>query len=165
MISGKKKFIIYTTVTVSLLAGSGLALSSYITKWENKQANQASEARLNEAAQSASVPGGSEPLDDYEVEILLHEMTHQKVEADQKWGFVEMTPSNIKSAIQLVEQNKNNLVHYAFYMEALKKWEKGDFSNCVEVHNQIWNWQGGSVGEATDLSSPREEARFLKQYQ
>ncbi|WP_416826451.1 DUF6241 domain-containing protein [Ectobacillus polymachus] len=40
-------------------------------------------------------------------------------------------------------------------------WKKGDFSNSVDVHNKIWNWQGGNIGAATRLLTADEENRFI----
>ncbi|MCG1008500.1 hypothetical protein J4760_00395 [Salinicoccus sp. ID82-1] len=88
----------------------------------------------------------------------IHHMTHQKVEAAQKWGHLEITDERLK---QKYETAKTSDYEYrAFYMETLKAWMNGDFSNAVEVHNVIWNERNGSVGQATGLMSPKEEMEY-----
>lgn len=91
---------------------------------------------------------------------ILHEMTHQKVDAEQKWGFTPNTPEQIDKMLKILDEA--DYEHEKFYREALEAWKKGDFSNAVEVHNTIWNWQNGNIGKATRLLTPEEEQDYLK---
>ncbi|MED3660551.1 DUF6241 domain-containing protein [Ureibacillus sp. FSL K6-8385] len=90
----------------------------------------------------------------------MHEMTHQKVKADTKWGFTPMTEEQIDKMLTILEYN--DYEHEEFYREALTAWKNGDFSNAVKVHNKIWKWQGGTIGKATGLLSREEEEEYLE---
>lgn len=89
----------------------------------------------------------------------IHEMTHQKVYADQKWGFTPITEEQIDKMLRTLD--KVDYENEEFYRETLTFWKNGDFSNAVEVHNRIWEWQGGEIGKATRLLTPEEEQDYL----
>lgn len=90
----------------------------------------------------------------------MHEMTHQKVKANEKWGYTPMTPQQIEKMLMILD--KADYKHEDFYREALTAWKNGDFSNAVKVHNTIWEWQGGTIGKAYGLMSPEEEREYLE---
>lgn len=92
----------------------------------------------------------------------LHKMTHQKVYASLKWGTLEITEARINEMLEIAEQA--DYEQGAFYREALLRWAEGDFSNAVEVHNQIWELQEGTIGKAKRLLTPEEEAGYVEQY-
>ncbi|MGP4039805.1 DUF6241 domain-containing protein [Gracilibacillus sp. D59] len=92
----------------------------------------------------------------------LHHMTHQKVHAADKWGAVEITDERID--VMLETAKNSNFTHREFYIEALTAWQKGDFSNAVEVHNYIWELKDGNVGRALRLFSEEEEQQYIEKY-
>ena len=96
-----------------------------------------------------------------EVQTYLHRMTHQKIVASEKRGAIEMSPQNIQNMLTIVRENAESYEHSDFYEEALTAWEQGNFSNAVTVHNTIWTWHGGTVGKATGLMTPEQEADYV----
>ncbi len=96
----------------------------------------------------------------------IHGMTHQKVQAEEKWSLYEMNDKNISNLLDTLEKIKDQQTyeHYDFYYETLVQWKKGNFENAVEVHNQIWRWSGGTTGKATRLLTDEEEQEFISQY-
>lgn len=95
-----------------------------------------------------------------EFQQILHEMTHQKVKASQKWGFTLMTPERIDYLLEALDEKE--FEHEELYREILTEWKNGDFSNAVEAHNTIWDMQGGNVGKAKRLLTPEEERQYLE---
>lgn len=93
---------------------------------------------------------------------VIHHMTHQKVEANPKWGAIEISKKRIQDMLAVLDANE--LKNEEFYRETLNAWEKGDFSNAVAVHNKIWKMQHGTIGEATDLLNEKEEADYIEKH-
>ncbi|WP_050632333.1 DUF6241 domain-containing protein [Bacillus andreraoultii] len=100
-------------------------------------------------------------VDELDFMQTIHEMTHQKVEADQKWGLTPITEQQIDKMLRTLD--REDYANEEFYREALTAWKNGDFSNAVEVHNTIWEWQDGTLGKATGLLTPEEEEEYLKE--
>ncbi|PEF75515.1 hypothetical protein CON94_09645 [Bacillus pseudomycoides] len=93
----------------------------------------------------------------------MHKMTHQKVMANEKNGFIAMSPDNIKKLRQLVNDS-GMLADKEKYSQILDRWEKGDFSQAVEEHNDMWERAGGSTnGKAYRLATSEEEKTYLEE--
>ncbi|WP_156186991.1 DUF6241 domain-containing protein [Bacillus sp. FJAT-27231] len=88
---------------------------------------------------------GNEP----QVTEMMHQMTHQKVVADEKWGAIEMTPDNIAALKKHVMEN--DFKSEAFFLEILDRWESGNFDKVDKDHNALWRAQEGTIGIAYDL--------------
>ncbi|MGF9964933.1 DUF6241 domain-containing protein [Bacillus rhizoplanae] len=174
-----RKILKWTSITLVLSAAITFGLISYVNHWEakNEQASAKPKEEKAEKVEEKPVAQSSNQSQDFQmapnkesqtqyvaetdIESRLHEMTHQKVIADERWGSIPMTDQNIEAAIKLVEENKDHLQHYDFYIQVLNKWKSEDFSNCVTVHNQIWEWQGGQLGKATRLATDQEEQDYI----
>lgn len=102
-----------------------------------------------------------EPLSEDSFQSRLHQMTHQKVSADVKWGSIEITPESVAIMVALLERDGGKYKEEEYYWEVLNDWKVGNFSNAVHVHNTIWNWHNGTVGEAKRLFTPEEEEKFV----
>ncbi|MDR4945773.1 DUF6241 domain-containing protein [Neobacillus cucumis] len=93
------------------------------------------------------------------VENIMHQMTHQKVIADQKWGAIPMIPDTINQVYKVVKDSdfpdKDDL------MSMLEDWKAGNFSHAASNHNYLWERLGGTVGEAMGIASPEEEAEYV----
>lgn len=120
---------------------------------QSQEAESESEAKKDEAKEKV-ITTESEFME------VLHHMTHQKVEASPKWGAVQITEQRIDQMLAVLESNE--LEHEAFYHKTLSAWKKGDFSNAVHTHNEIWDMQNGTIGEATDLLSEAEEEKYIE---
>lgn len=92
---------------------------------------------------------------------FMHEMTHQKVEADEKWGFRPMNDTTILMLIERLEKGEFSYKHEL--IEIATRWSIGDFSVVDEDHNYIWQLQGGTVGKATGILSPAEEQQYVSE--
>ncbi|WP_409292958.1 DUF6241 domain-containing protein [Peribacillus sp. SCS-37] len=103
-------------------------------------------------------------MPEVEVQNALHGMTHQKITAEDKWGFLPMTDERVKRLLLVVKRNEMNYEHDPVYMEMLKRWEQHDFSLVDKDHNTIWKLQGGTVGEATGIMTLEEEETFIKEH-
>ncbi|MGX6446146.1 DUF6241 domain-containing protein [Neobacillus sp. K501] len=94
----------------------------------------------------------------------VHDMSHQKVHADQKWGASEITEDKVLLLIEAIkstqfekESTKDML------LATLESWSVGNFSNAVKDHNLIWAYQKGNVGKATRLLTPQEELQYIEE--
>lgn len=105
-----------------------------------------------------------ETMSNSEIIQEVHKMTHQKVKAEQKWGSSEITKDKVLTLYNVIK-NK----HFKKYdekellLEILEPWTKGDFSNAVTAHNQIWSVQDGTIGKATRLLTPEEEKDYIEE--
>lgn len=96
----------------------------------------------------------------------IHGMTHQKVVAKDKWGIYQISEERIDNMLEVLEkvQGTNEEYKYQdFYVETLEEWDEGDFSNAVEVHNYIWDLNGGTIGKAKRLMTTEEEQKYIDQ--
>ncbi|WP_413367670.1 DUF6241 domain-containing protein [Lysinibacillus sp. 3P01SB] len=91
----------------------------------------------------------------------IHAMTHQKVYASDKWDEVVVTEELIDAMLQKLDEQKEDFKNASFYDETLTAWKRGDFSNAVEVHNEIWASQNGTIGKATRLLTAEEEKQYV----
>jgi uncharacterized protein YxeA len=91
---------------------------------------------------------------------VMHEMTHQKVKADEKWGAVEMDQKNIDAVLSIVKSS--DFTDKDQMLKIAENWKKGDFSNIVEEHNYFWQLQGGNVGKAYGRLSQKDEEAYIQ---
>ncbi|MGF3105092.1 DUF6241 domain-containing protein [Rossellomorea sp. DUT-2] len=94
------------------------------------------------------------------IQQYIHAMSHQKVEADEKWSYFEITDERIDYLLSQLEINKYK--HEHTYNEILVSWKEGDFSNAVSDHNAVWKMRNGNIGRATGLLSTKEEKKYMK---
>ncbi|WP_148955124.1 DUF6241 domain-containing protein [Bacillus sp. P14.5] len=99
------------------------------------------------------------PIDETVMQQYIHAMSHQKVEAKQKWSFYEMTDERI--LYLLGELDKGDYEHEHVYRDILVKWQEGNFSEVDHDHNEVWSLQGGTVGAAKGILAPQEEEAYL----
>lgn len=116
---------------------------------------------------NTSTPDGKMPAYESmsEIELLqeVHGMTHQKVKAEQKWGSNEVTKDKVLKLLEVVKNKefKNNQIR-SMLLKILGPWTEGDFSNAVTAHNNIWEYQDGTIGKATRLLTPAEEQLYIE---
>lgn len=102
-------------------------------------------------------------LTDADYQEYIHGMSHQKVKADEKWGFYQINPERINWLLEGL--NILELHHKDVYSFILEKWAKGDFSSVDDDHNTIWELQGGTIGKATGVLTVEEEEAYIKTQQ
>lgn len=155
--------------TVAFIFGAFLILSNFQNLDPDLTSESISESELT-IVKSKKVPGEStgepEPINEVDIDKekdfiqIVHQMTHQKVSAHDKWGAIEITEERIHQLIgHLSEVEYENEPQY---LATLNAWKDGDFSNVVDVHNRIWKAQGGNIGKAYGIMTVEEEARYVE---
>ena len=105
---------------------------------------------------------GKERLEDVHFLNYIHKMSHQKVEAEDKWDYFRITDERIEWLYDALVQTQEDLEHESFYRDILDRWIVGDFSRVDKDHNAVWEIQGGTYGEATGILSTEEEKEFIE---
>jgi hypothetical protein len=95
-------------------------------------------------------------MTEIEIQDTIHQMSHTKVYADEKWGSIEPTQGRIARLLEVVQENRDVYENSGLYLSILERWQENDFSNAVEDHNEIWNLQDGTIGKATRLLTEEE---------
>ena len=131
---------------------------------EKQEKTEASEAQEPAVSTPTENPFGGQYTTLTEEEILnfMHGMSHQKVIAEEKWIYYEMTNERIQFLLHVVKNG--NYENSDDYLDILNRWAKEDFSDADKDHNRIWDLQGGTVGKATGVMSPKEEQEYLEKY-
>ena len=97
-----------------------------------------------------------------QVQDAIHQMSHQKVRAEKKWGFIPLTRERVDRLIEVI--NANQYEHEDVYLDILKEWKESNFSNIDGNHNAVWVLQNGSVGKATGILTLEEEMKYIEQH-
>jgi hypothetical protein len=97
-----------------------------------------------------------------QVQDVIHQMSHQKIKAEKKWGFIPLTRERVDRLIEIV--NINQYEHGDVYLDILKEWKEGNFTYIDGDHNTIWVLQDGNVGKATGVLTMEEEMEYIKQH-
>lgn len=92
----------------------------------------------------------------------FHEITHGFVRANKKWGTHRQLNENVIVNLRnIIEAEGKDFENYDFFMKTLDEWEH-DYENMVDVHNHIWEQQGGTTGRAYDLMNEDEIKRYYR---
>jgi len=91
--------------------------------------------------------------DETNIYNMMHKMANSKIIAKdgQVWGTLPMKIEDIAALKETIL--KINYSDRDYLLEVLSRWEKGDFTHCVEEHNYFWNKLGGTIGEAYKLKN------------
>ncbi|MCA1065346.1 DUF6241 domain-containing protein [Rossellomorea sp. AcN35-11] len=166
----KKSFtIIVGTVLLLTAIGVYIAVASLNNTSAPDDANQSDVVSTAGVTTTPQTKSGNEnpfgekvktPLSEDLIRQYIHAMSHQKVKAEEKWSFFEITDERIDYLLgQLdINQYKNEQT----YRDILTSWKEGDFSGAVGDHNAIWRMQNGNIGEATAKLSASEEKKYVE---
>lgn len=116
-----------------------------------------------EAPVSSKITEKYETMRNKELIQEVHDMSHQKVKADKKWGSSEITAEKVQTLFNVIKNRDfedNNAKQMLLYI--LEPWIEKDFSNAVSAHNRIWSYQKGNIGKATRLLTPEEELEYIE---
>lgn len=94
------------------------------------------------------------PKSNNEAIKLIHSLANTLVQAEYKWQCSEVTPKTIDMALEGVEKIKDDY-DKMHLRNSLRKWQDGDFSNAVDVHNYVWEMLDGTVGKAKELDKDK----------
>ncbi|KAA0548377.1 hypothetical protein FZW96_07320 [Bacillus sp. BGMRC 2118] len=169
------KILKYTWVVPVILLALGMAVYYFTqiapqeTSQEDKKEKASVTTVVKEAASKLVNPNSVNtdfPLDmtEDEVQVAIHYMSHQKVYAEEKWGAIELTPDNVERLLAVVQENKEEFYFTDTYFDILERWAREDFSRAQHDHNDMWNIQRGTVGEATRLLTENEEQEFIEKH-
>jgi hypothetical protein len=116
-----------------------------------------------EAPLSSKVTAEYEAMSDEELIQEVHNMSHQKVEADKKWGSSEITADKVQKLYEVIK-NKDfkKRSNKQMLLDILEHWTRKDFTNSVSAHNRVWSHQKGNIGKATRLLTPLEELEYIE---
>ncbi|MEH7275654.1 DUF6241 domain-containing protein [Neobacillus vireti] len=116
-----------------------------------------------EAPLSSKVVEEYESMSEGKLIQEVHNMTHQKVKADKKWGASEITAEKVEKLYEVIK-NKDfkKSSNKQMLLDILEPWRIKDFTNAVSAHNRIWNYQNGNIGKATRLLTPKEELKYIE---
>ncbi|WP_163527202.1 DUF6241 domain-containing protein [Halobacillus ihumii] len=120
------------------------------TKEEGKQSNEE-----NPFGQNIGV----DELTGDDLRRYIHGMSHQKVKANEKWWFYEISDQRIEWLLHSLDES--DISNDELYRVILERWQEGDFSQVVEDHNFIWGLEDGIVGKATRILSEEEERVYI----
>ncbi|WHZ02421.1 DUF6241 domain-containing protein [Neobacillus sp. YX16] len=116
-----------------------------------------------EAPVSGKVAAEYETMSEEELIQEVHNMTHQKVKADKKWGASEITADKVQKLNEVIQtKDFKKSSHKQMLLDILEPWTTRDFSNAVSAHNRIWAYQKGNIGKATRLLTPQEELEYIE---
>lgn len=130
---------------------------------EVKAKEEARLAELREEITQAKIDLGINGVpSEQELLEILHKMTHQKVRAQKKWGFIQMTEVNLIAVKEVLEENPilNENINM---LEMVDTWLNNEFSNIVADHNSLWGEKEGTVGKAYGRLSQAEEEALVKE--
>lgn len=119
---------------------------------------------LDDIAEATEIGDESVSLNWNQEEVVstMHKMIHQKVDADDKWGAVQMTNDRLDVLISLVKDSK--FPNRGKLLAMLSTWRSGDFSYAWKDHNALWEMQGGTVGRAKGNATEEEEKQFIEDH-
>jgi Family of unknown function (DUF6241) len=173
-VSKKKKYLFIAYIIAFLVVVSSLTTYSFLTtsperiKADEKKSTEEVSKKVEgdtsvNTGESNENPFNEEvaiPLAETVLQQYIHAMSHQKVEAEEKWSFYKMTDDRIQFLLDQLEVE--DYEHEDLYRTILLKWQEDDLSSVDDDHNEIWNLQGGTVGEATGILTNEEENQYLQ---
>ena len=101
-------------------------------------------------------------MPEYAVQDAIHGMSHQKVHAEDKWGFLPMTQERVDRLIEVVEENRSKYGEAKLYLEILNRWSNNNFSRADKDHNAIWKLQLGTLEKQVDYYLLKKKEHLLK---
>lgn len=119
-----KKWIIGAITMIVIVIGAVFGVTKGINYIEKEEKSLKAQQVMGQQEKK----GEEEKPQVSEDEIIstMHRMVHQKVKSSEKWGFIEMTNKEIRSAKAAVESS-TNFKHKSKLLATLERWEKGIF--------------------------------------
>lgn len=164
MKTGAQITLVVLVILAAIGAGGYHFIQGLSQEKEISAAAKEAEQQLANDSETEKASKKEVGLEEWQFQVKLHQMTHQKITASEKRGAIEMTPENIDDMLVIARANRDHYKHSDFYEKALVDWKNSDFSDAVHVHNTIWDWHNGTVGRATGLMTPEQEARYVKEF-
>ncbi len=163
-----KKIGFITIGVIVIVVSLGLALNSnkvFPGDQTNSHSKKMSEPSILQIDGKNKQPVEKEfpmNMSEYDIQVVIHAMSHQKVKAEDKWTSILMTPERVSRLLDVVNAKDERFEKNGpLYLEILQRWASGDFSKVDQDHNAIWQLQGGTVGRATGILTEQQEEDFI----
>lgn len=134
---------------IAFLAGIIILLLSGITYiwFQNNHHGRGIDQILLWIIQKDKADEGTEIID------TVHQMANTRIisKDGEIWGTIEITSERCDELIERINKYKETYpddVRMINCLDILNRWKAGDFSQVVNDHNDMWNYLGGTVGEA-----------------
>ncbi|MBY7144754.1 hypothetical protein KFZ56_17175 [Virgibacillus sp. NKC19-3] len=102
-------------------------------------------------------------LTDKNFNDYIHYMSHQKIDADSKWGFYQITDERIDWLLEGLAKTLVNLEEEEKFKTILERWKEDDFSQIDKDHNLVYESRGEpTTGKATGILSETEERKYIQ---
>ncbi|WP_025783462.1 DUF6241 domain-containing protein [Sporosarcina sp. D27] len=154
--------VIVISVSLSLVLNSDKISPN---KQTNSHSNKISKSPILQIDEKNRQPVEKEfpmNMSEYDVQVAIHAMSHQKVKAEDKWISIVMTSDRVNRLLEIVKAKDERFEKNGpLYLEILQRWASGDFSKVDQDHNAIWQLQGGTVGRATGILTEQQEEDFI----
>ncbi len=147
---GSKNIIIAIIVTIVVSFPLGLLLYEYNNRESGNIKNVSVKGQKISTSDNSNEEVGVKKIDNIDkIYDEVHKMSNSLIIAEdsQIWGEEKITRKRINEVLEFVEGIDE------FLAVEIKKWDKLDFNNAVEVHNYVWEKLGGNVGKAIDLNN------------
>ncbi|WP_052737642.1 DUF6241 domain-containing protein [Bacillus sp. SA1-12] len=151
----------YGIILVDRVDQKAVSSSAQATPTEDNKSS-ASQHSNSKAVTENPFDNGNSSFTEDEILHYMHGMSHQKVEAEEKWIHYEMTAERIQFLLNMIENGRYE--NEDLFLDILNRWAKDDFSQADKDHNAVWNLQGGTIGKAKGVLSPEEEKQYLEDY-
>ncbi|WP_110114642.1 DUF6241 domain-containing protein [Bacillus sp. CGMCC 1.16541] len=166
------KKILLIAITVCIIGGASgyfgyKAYTKPTVSIKEVSANSDGTGTLLEIKEISKQPVEDElPMEMTEEQIqnTIHAMSHQKVKAKDKWGFIPLTDERINRLLDIVKENEETYKDSDIYIAILTRWKAHDFSRIDKDHNSIWKIQKGNIGKAKGILSLDEEKAFIREH-
>lgn len=142
--------LILSCSIVAVLLINGYEIVNFAVNKVSQSSNQSKDTLNNNTNENIQ---GEESVQSQQVDInIVYEEVHRMAntiiipEDGNKWGEDEITKERIEKV--LYELNGRD----DYLNKELNKWNNGDFSNGVKVHNYVWSKLGGTIGKAKSLN-------------
>jgi hypothetical protein len=164
-----KKTLIILLSTLGFFIILGTSIYSHIQSEKQREerniiAEVFNESQFEKGTTSSFDKKLSSGLSELAVQEIIHQMSHQKVKANAKWGAIQITANRVERLIAIVKFNEKKYKYSSTYLTILNAWKNEEFSKADIHHNRIWDLLDGDVGKATGLLSPAEEKKFIEKH-
>ncbi|MBP1969886.1 hypothetical protein J2Z83_001994 [Virgibacillus natechei] len=171
----RKTLKIFTLTSLGIASAIGITVSIYsigssaITSADSideKQVQQVKNNANSDEEKEENPFGGyiqQKDLSDKNFNDYIHYMSHQKVDADNKWGFYQITDERVNWLLEGLDKTLVNLEGEAEFRNILERWKENDFSEIDKEHNLVYESRGEpTTGKATGILSEAEEMEYIQ---
>ena len=113
--TGKMLAICFSAAVIIAMAALVITLFFKPTEEEISEAEEHIKATFYTEIPDEDTELFSENMTEYQMQQIIHAMSHQKVKADHKWGKILITQKRVGLMLETLEKNKDSWEHSAVY--------------------------------------------------